>query len=157
MVIYGLAAVGSILGGGLSSGLLARGYRLNFARKTAQLICALGVMPIVLAAHAGLWMSVVLSGLAMAAHQGFSTNQYTLVFDTFPKRAVGSVAGMGGTFGYVGASLFASATGYILARTGQNYSVLFIIAGSAYVVAFTIIHVLVPRIEPIALDEPRPS
>ena len=69
MVIYGLAATGSIFGGGLSSGLLARGYSLNFARKTALLLCALGVMPIVLAAHAGLWTSVVLLGLAMAAHQ----------------------------------------------------------------------------------------
>jgi ACS family hexuronate transporter-like MFS transporter len=153
MVIYGMAGVGSVFGGGLSSVLLRRGCSLNFARKTALLVSALCVVPIVFAAHSNLWMSVVLLGLAMAAHQGFSSNQYTLVSDAFPKRAVGSVAGMGGTFGYIGASLFASATGYILAVTQGKYFVLFIIAGSAYVLAFTIIHLLVPRIGPVALGE----
>jgi MFS transporter, ACS family, hexuronate transporter len=94
-----------------------------------------------------LWLAVLVLGLATAAHQGFSSNLYTLVSDMFPKHSVASVAGFGGTAGYIGASIFAVFVGYMVEGAG-NYLVPFICAGSAYLVAFGFIHLLVPNIKP---------
>ena len=89
--------MGSVGGGWLSSTLLKRGWTVNAARKTAMLVCALAVTPIIFAANASsLWMAVGLIGLAAAAHQGWSANVYTLTSDMFPKQAIGSVVGFGG-------------------------------------------------------------
>ena len=155
IVIYLMADGGSIGGGWISSRLLKAGYSLNFARKTALLICAFTVMPVMLAPHVhNYWVAVVLIGLAMASHQGFSSNQYTLVSDMFPRRAVGSVAGMGGSCGYMGGTILSLYAGWLLDKTHGNYAILFAIAGSFYLVAFGIIHVFAPRLEraPIADD-----
>jgi ACS family hexuronate transporter-like MFS transporter len=152
-VIYQMATVGSVGGGWLSSFMVRRGYTVNASRKTAMLICALAVVPIVFAAKvSSLWAAVLLIGLAAAAHQGWSANLFTLVSDTFPKRAVGSAVGLGGMFGSLGALFIAKATGYILQWTG-SYVPLFIIAGSAYLVALVIIHLLNPRLEAAPVGE----
>jgi ACS family hexuronate transporter-like MFS transporter len=94
-----------------------------------------------------LWAAVALIGLAAAGHQGWSANLFTLASDTFPRRAVGSVVGLGGMFGSIGALLLAKTTGYVLQWTG-SYLPLFIIAGSAYLLALVIIHFLNPQLEP---------
>ncbi len=147
-VIYQAATIGSIGGGWLSSFMIKRGFRLNTSRKTAMLICALAIVPIVFASKvSGLWAAVALIGLAAAGHQGWSANLFTLASDTFPRRAVGSVVGLGGMFGSIGALLLAKTTGYVLQWTG-SYLPLFIIAGSAYLVALVIIHLLNPQLEP---------
>jgi MFS transporter, ACS family, hexuronate transporter len=147
-VIYQVATVGSIGGGWLSSFWIKRGWTVNASRKTAMLICALAVVPIVFASRVShLWASVALIALAAAAHQGWSANIFTLASDTFPRRAVGSVVGLGGMLGSIGALLLAKVTGYVLQRTG-SYLPLFIIAGSAYLTALVIIHILNPRLEP---------
>lgn len=156
---YVMADIGSVAGGWLSSSMLKNGYSVNVARKTALLICAFCVLPAVFASSvAWLWSSVLLMGLALAAHQGFSSNLYTLVSDTFPKRAVGSVSGLGGTFGYVGTALFNILTGWILDHNGKNYLPIFIICGTSYLLAYLLIHVLMPRLEPAYIrddDAPR--
>jgi ACS family hexuronate transporter-like MFS transporter len=150
-VIYQMATVGSVAGGWLSSFLIKRGRSVNAARKTAMLTCALAVVPIVFVTRvSSLWAAVVLIGLAAAAHQGWSANIFTLASDTFPRRAVGSVVGLGGMFGSLGALLLAKVTGYVLQWTG-SYLPLFIIAGSAYLTALVIIHILNPRLEPAGL------
>lgn len=147
-VIYQAATVGSIGGGWLSSFMIKRGYRLSTSRKTAMLICALAIVPIVFASKvSSLWAAVALIGLAAAGHQGWSANLFTLASDTFPRRAVGSVVGLGGMFGSIGALLLAKTTGYVLQWTG-SYLPLFIIAGSAYLVALVIIHFFNPQLEP---------
>jgi ACS family hexuronate transporter-like MFS transporter len=154
VVIYLVADVGSIGGGWLSSSLIKRGWTVNRARKTAMLVCALSVVPIMAAAKASnLWGAVALVSLAAAAHQGWSANLFTLVSDTFPRRAVGSVVGIGGMAGAVGGMLIALIVGEILQRTG-SYVPIFIIAGSAYLAALLIVHLLAPRLEPAALDKP---
>jgi MFS transporter, ACS family, hexuronate transporter len=147
-VIYTMATIGSIAGGWLSSFLLKRGSSINTSRKTAMLLCALAVVPIVFAAKvSSLWAAVILIGLAAAGHQGWSANLFTLSSDTFPRRAVGSVVGFGGMFGSVGALFIAKVTGYVLQWTG-SYAPMFIIAGSAYLTALVIIHWLNPRLKP---------
>jgi len=148
VAIYLIADVGSIAGGWLSSSLIKRGWSVNAGRKTAMLICALCVVPIVFAARANnLWVAVGIIGLAAAAHQGWSANIFTLASDMFPRRAVGSIVGIGGMAGAVGGMLIAKATGYLLQWTG-TYVVIFIVAASAYLLALGIIQTLVPKLEP---------
>ena len=152
IVIYQMATLGSIGGGWLSSRLLKRGWTVNRARKTAMLLCALAVVPIPLAAGARHeWVAVALVGLAAAAHQGWSCNLFTLVSDVFPRHAVGSVVGFGGMWGALGGMVIAEVTGYVLEATGSYLSV-FLIASFAYLAALAIVHVLLPHLEPAALE-----
>lgn len=151
ITIYLMADLGSIGGGWLSSSLIHHGRSINFARKTALIVCAILVCPIVFAGFSSKWPAVLLFGLATAAHQGFSSNLYTLVSDTFPRRAVASVAGLGGTFGYTGATVLSFVTGYIVAGTG-SYTIPLIIAAMAYLISFAIIHALMPRLSPVSID-----
>ena len=147
VVIYLAADAGSIGGGWLSSASIGRGWTTNAARKTAMLTCAVAVVPIAFAASVQhLWVAVGFISLAAAAHQGWSANLFTLVSDTFPRPAVGSVVGFGGMFGAVGGMLIAKLTGYLLQTTGSYLSV-FVMAGSMYLIALGIIHVLAPALE----------
>jgi ACS family hexuronate transporter-like MFS transporter len=153
VVIYLVADIGSIGGGWISSRLLKNGWTPNRARKTAMLICALAVVPIVFAANvSSLWSAVALVSLAAAAHQGWSANLFTTASDMFPRRAVGSVVGIGGMAGAVGGMLIALVVGAILQATG-SYVPIFIIAGSAYLLALLVIHILAPRLDPAPVDE----
>ena len=148
VVIYLVADVGSIGGGWLSSTLIKRGWSVNAGRKTAMLVCALAVLPMMFASGArDLWVAVALISIAAAAHQGWSANLFTLVSDTFPRQAVGSVVGVGGMAGAIGGMLIAKLTGYLLEVTG-SYVPVFLIAAFAYLVALAVIHMLVPRLEP---------
>jgi ACS family hexuronate transporter-like MFS transporter len=152
MVIYLLADVGSVAGGWLSSSLIHRGKTVNVARKTAMLVCALSVIPIVFTSRVeSLWGAVLLLGLAAAAHQGFSANLYTLASDIFAVPAVGSVVGIGGMAGAVGGMLMAKLVGHVLQWTG-SYMVPFLMAGSAYLLALAFIQVLAPRLEPATIN-----
>lgn len=152
LVIYLISDVGSVAGGWFSSFLIQRGVSVNTGRKFAMLACATGIVPIVFACRvSGLWPAVLLIGLAAAGHQGFSANLYTLTSDLFPKRAVASVVGIGGMAGAVGGMLIAKIVGYVLQWTG-SYMIPFLIAGSAYLVALAVIHVLTPRMEPAAIS-----
>lgn len=153
VVIYLVADVGSIAGGWISGWLMKRGWTANRARKTAMLLCALCVVPVMFAAYVkSLWLAVALISLAAAAHQGWSANLFTLTSDMFPRKAVGSVVGIGGTAGAIGGMFIAMLVGAILQAT-QSYMSIFIMAGSMYLVALTVIHLLVPRLEPARLQE----
>ena len=148
LTIYLIADIGSIGGGWISSHLLKRGWTANRARKLAMLLCALCVTPIVFAASGlGKWPAVLLISLAAAAHQGWSANLFTLTSDMFPRKAVGSVVGIGGMAGAVGGMFIALLVGAILEATG-SYVPIFIVAGSAYLVALAIIHLLAPKLQP---------
>jgi ACS family hexuronate transporter-like MFS transporter len=152
VTIYLAADIGSVGGGWLSSSLLRRGFSVNVARKTAMLVCALAVVPIVFAAQVhNVWAAVALISLAAAAHQGWSANLFTLPSDTFPRGAVGTVVGIGGAAGAVGGMLISKVTGYILEFTG-SYLPVFMIAGSVYLIALLAVHILSPRLEPAHVD-----
>jgi MFS transporter, ACS family, hexuronate transporter len=151
VVIYLMADVGSIGGGWIAGRFIKRGWPVNRARKSAMLICALAVTPIVLISQVdNLWGAVALIGLATAGHQGWSANVFTLTSDMFPRRAVASVVGIGGFGGAVGGMLIASFTGWLLQTTG-SYVPVFIMAGSAYLLALSVVHALAPRLEPARL------
>jgi ACS family hexuronate transporter-like MFS transporter len=151
IIVYLIADIGSVTGGWLSSTMIKRGVSVNRARKTAMLICALAVVPVVFAAKASnVWIAVLLVGLAAAAHQGWSANIFTTSSDMFPRQAVGSVVGIGGMAGAIGGMLISKVVGYILQFTG-SYLPIFIIAGSTYLVALLIFHLLAPKLEPAPL------
>src|SRR6267378_3562928 len=150
IVVYLVADVGSIGGGWLSSRLIKRGWTVNRARKTAMLLMALAILPTALAPYASsMWTAVLIISLAAAAHQGWSANVYTLASDMFPPSAVASVSGIGGFAGAIGGLIFQLLTGRILDATRGNYASIFAVCGFAYVTAWTIIHVLAPRLEPV--------
>jgi ACS family hexuronate transporter-like MFS transporter len=151
LVIYLMADVGSVAGGWFSSWLIHHGKSVNVARKSAMLVCAICVVPIVFAYRVdSMWDAVLLIGLAAAGHQGFSANLFTLTSDTFPAQAVGSVVGMGGMAGAIGGMLIAKIVGYTLQWTG-SYMVPFLIAGCAYLLALAAIQILAPKLEPVRI------
>jgi ACS family hexuronate transporter-like MFS transporter len=150
MVVYAACSVGSVYGGYISSAMLKRGKSVNAARKTAFLVCALAVLPVLYAPYAhNLWVVVGLVGLAGAAHQGFSANVFTLTSDLFPKSAVGSVTGIGAMTGAVTGFTAQIVTGRIVR---VSYLPCFLYAGSAYLLALLIIHLLSPKLEPAKLN-----
>jgi ACS family hexuronate transporter-like MFS transporter len=149
VVIYTMTTVGSIAGGWLSGSLIKRGWSINASRKTALLICALAVLPVVFASQvSNLWVATFIIGLAASAHQGWAANLFTLVSDLFPKHAVASVVGLGGMFGSLSALAFSQAVGLNLQSSG-SYTVLFIMAGSAYLLALIIMQLLIPKMKPV--------
>jgi ACS family hexuronate transporter-like MFS transporter len=97
-----------------------------------------------------LWLAVGLIGLATAGHQGWSANVFTLTSDMFPRPAVASVVGIGGFAGAVGGMMIATFTGFLLETTG-SYVPVFMMAGSAYLIALAVVHALAPRLEPARL------
>jgi MFS transporter, ACS family, hexuronate transporter len=153
ITIYLVADVGSVGGGWVSGALIKRGWTLNAARKTAMLIAAVLIVPTMLAPHAtNLWVAVGIVSVAAAAHQWWSANLFTTASDMFPRGAVASIVGIGGFAGAMGGMLFQRATGRILEATNNNYSVIFMICGLAYVTALLIIHLLAPRLEPANIE-----
>jgi ACS family hexuronate transporter-like MFS transporter len=147
VVIYTMTSIGSIGGGWMSGAFIKRGWSINKGRKTVMLICAILIVPIMFASSVPEWWAVFLIGLAAASHQGWSANIFTTASDMFPKKAVGSIVGMGGTAGSIGGMLIATAAGFIIQLTG-HYLLLFIICGSVYLLALLIFHLLVPNMEP---------
>ncbi|WP_367348502.1 MFS transporter [Sphingobium yanoikuyae] len=152
VAIYLLSDVGSVAGGWFSSRLISRGMSVNRARKTTMLICAAAVLPIFMVQSVDhLWGAVLLIGLATAAHQAFSANLYALVPDLFPRAAVGSVTGIGGTAGALGGMVMAKYAGFVL-DTMNSYAPLFAVAGTAYFVALACVHGLSPRLRQVRFE-----
>ena len=146
VVIYLLTDVGSIAGGWVSSTLIKRGMDVFPARKITLLICAACTLPVFLAPQLdSMWTAVILIGIAMAAHQGFSANLFTLVSDTMPRGAVASAVGLGGGISSVAGAFSAAVVGRVLDATGNNYTVVFFACASVYVIATVIIHFILPR------------
>ena len=146
VVIYLMTDVGSILGGWLSGRLIKRGLGVFTSRKLALLGCACCTVPVFMAPMVGqIWVAVGLIGLAMAAHQGFSANLFTLVSDTMPNSAVAGAVGLGGGISSVLSGFSAIVVGRVLDATHDNYTVVFFAGAGAYVLATLGIHLILPK------------
>jgi ACS family hexuronate transporter-like MFS transporter len=151
LIIYIISDLGSVFFGWLATRFVGMGWTINRARKTTMLICAVSVIPIFFAAStSSVAVAIGLIALATAAHQGWSANLFTTVSDLFPKRAVGSVVGIGGMMGGLGGALLGASSGWIIGHLG--YVPLFAIAASAYLLALVIIQVLTPKLEPVQIE-----
>jgi ACS family hexuronate transporter-like MFS transporter len=154
VVVYTITALGSIGGGGLSAWFLKRGWSVNRARKSASLLCAICTLPVIFAPRVGsVWLATAFFALAAAAHQGWSATMYTVISDIFPKPAVASVVGFGGTLASLMSMGFFWLVSHILQGEG-TYRTILLICGSAYVVAWLIFQAGVPRIQPCRLNVP---
>jgi ACS family hexuronate transporter-like MFS transporter len=152
VVIYLMSDAGNLVGGWASGALIRRGLSVNRARKLTMLGAALLATPVALAAQAdSLWLAVAIIGLATAAHQAFSVNLFTLPSDLFPRRAIGSVVGIGGACGAIGGMAMAKYAGWVLERLG-SYAPMFAVAASAYLMALLIIHLASPRLAPVSTE-----
>lgn len=159
-LVYTMSSVGSIGGGWLPLFLINKGWPVFRARKTSMLIYAFCVLPVVFAQWLGsynMWLAVMIIGFAAAAHQAWSANIFTTTSDMFPKVTVASVTGIGGMAGALGGILIAMLAGKLfdhykaLGSIETGYYIMFIICGLAYLVAWLIMHLLVPRLKKIEL------
>jgi ACS family hexuronate transporter-like MFS transporter len=160
IIIYAATTVGSILGGYLSSLLIIKGWSVMKARKTALFIFAILELSIILAQYTtAAWMAVGIISLAVAVHQAWATNVFTMASDMFPTEAVSSVVGIGGMAGAVGGILFPVLVGYLLdsykaaGNLTGGYNLLFTICGFTYLTAWGIIHLLTRKHEVVRLNE----
>jgi ACS family hexuronate transporter-like MFS transporter len=152
VIVYAGTMIGSLGGGYLSSWLIKKGWTVNKARKTALLVSAFCVVPIIATRYASdMWVVVGLISLSVAANQAWSANIFAIVPDMFPKRAVSSVVGLGGMAGAIGSVLFPIFIGFILdlyknaGNIVAGYNIIFLICGSSFLIAWVIIHFLSPN------------
>jgi MFS transporter, ACS family, hexuronate transporter len=160
MIIYAATTIGSITGGYFSSLLIRKGWPVMKARKTALFIFAVLELSIILAQFTtAAWMAVGIISLAVAVHQAWATNVFTIASDMFPTEAVSSVVGIAGMSGAVGGILFPILVGYLLdsykaaGNLTGGYNLLFTICGCTYLTAWTIIHLLTRKHAIIKLQE----
>ncbi|GEP94105.1 MFS transporter [Chitinophaga cymbidii] len=159
IIVYTATTIGSIGGGYLSGWFINRGWPVFKARKTAMLIFAICVMPIMAAQYVdNMWIVVTLISLAAAAHQAWSANIFTTASDMFPKEAVSSVVGIGGMAGSIGGMLFPIVVGALLdhykalGNIEAGYNVLFIICGVMYLLAWFMMHIFAPKMEQVVIS-----
>jgi MFS transporter, ACS family, hexuronate transporter len=156
-----IASLGSVLGGYLPLKLINNNWPVFKARKTSMLLYAFLVIPIVFVQYLGqlnMWMAVIIVGLAMSAHQAWSANIFTTVSDMFPKSTTASVTGLGGLAGGLGGLLLTFLVQKRMfiyyEKIGQietAYFIMFLICGGAYLFAWLIMHLLVPKMNKIEL------
>ncbi|WP_229311412.1 MFS transporter [Larkinella rosea] len=160
LIIYTATTVGSIAGGFFSSFLIKSGWPTLKARKTVLFIFAILEISIILVQFASnVWMVVALMSLAVAVHQAWATNVFTIASDLFPKQAVSSVVGIGGMAGAVGGIFFPMLVGYLLdtykaaGNLPGGYNLLFTICGFTYLFVWTIIHLLTRNSKLVDLNQ----
>lgn len=160
MIIYSATTIGSIGGGYFSSVLVRKGMLALKARKTALLIFAILELSIISAQFVtNVWVAVALISLAVAVHQAWATNVFTMASDLFPTKAVSSVVGIGGMAGAIGGIVFPVFVGGLLDAYKANdnlsggYNVLFTMCGLTYLVTWVIIHALTRKRKAVPVDK----
>jgi ACS family hexuronate transporter-like MFS transporter len=152
-VLYSMTMVGSIGGGWLPAWFMRRGDSVVRARSKAMLLIACFPLVVLLAqplGQFGFWIPVLLIGIGAAAHQAWSANLLTTVSDMFPKHSVGSVVGIGGLAGGIGAVLMTKLGGQLfdyygaLGQLQTGYMIMFAICAGAYLVAWSVMRLLAP-------------
>jgi len=157
-VLYTITGIGSVSGGWFPMYFIRRGYNPYDGRMKAMLVIATIPLVVLLAqpfGDANFWIPVMLIGIGTAAHQAWSANIFTTVSDMFPKKAIGSVVGIGGMAGGIGGVLMTKLGGYLfdyykaLGHIKTGYTIMFAICALSYLVAWGVMKVLVPAYKPI--------
>jgi ACS family hexuronate transporter-like MFS transporter len=153
--------IGSIFGGWLPLKLIEKNWPAYKAHKTSMLLYAFAVLPVLFSQYLGtinMWWAILVIGFAVSAHQAWSANIFTTVSDMFPKNATASVTGIGGMFGAFGGILLTLVVQKNMfvyyTKIGQietGYFIMFCICGGAYLLAWLIMHILVPKMKKVEL------
>ncbi|MCC6288016.1 MAG: MFS transporter [Chitinophagaceae bacterium] len=153
-VLYSMTMVGSIGGGWFPAHFIRKGYAAYDGRMKAMLIIAFIPLVVLAAQPLGgisFWMPVLLIGIGASAHQAWSANIFTTVSDMFPKKAIGSVIGIGGMAGGLGGVLVTKIGGALfdhykaLGHIETGYTIMFTFCAIAYLIAWFIMKSLVPK------------
>ncbi len=157
-VLYSMTMIGSIGGGWFPMYFIKKGYTPYDGRMKAMLMIAC-IPLVVLAAqplgHISFWMPVLLIGVGASAHQAWSANLFTTVSDMFPKKSIASVVGIGGMAGGLGGVIVTKSGGALfdhykaLGHIETGYTIMFAFCAIAYVLAWSIMHLLVPKMKKI--------
>lgn len=159
-LVYTMSSFGSIFGGWLPLFFIKKGWPVFRSRKISMLIYAICALPVVFAQMLGkidMWLAVIMIGFATSAHQAWSANIFTTVSDMFPKKAVGTVIGIGGMAGGLGGMVVARLAGGLfdyyknLGTIEIGYYIMFIICGTSYLAAWLVMHFLVPKMQRVPL------
>jgi len=161
IIIYSATTLGSFLGGYFSSLLVRQGWGAIDARKRTLLIFAItaGISIFLAQYTTAAWMAVAVISVAVAVHQAWATNVFTMASDMFPKEAVGSAVGIAGMAGAVGGILFPLLVGFLLdtfkaaGNITAGYNMLFTICGFIYITAWLIIHLLTKNRSALKLED----
>jgi len=157
-VLYTIAMIGSVGGGWFPMYFIKKGDKVYDGRMKAMLAIAFIPLVVLLAQPLGYishWMPVLFIGIGASAHQAWSANIFTTVSDMFPKKAVGSVVGIGGMAGGMGGVVMSKLGGALfdhyegLDNVEAGYTIMFTICALAYLVAWLIMKSLVPKYKPI--------
>ena len=144
--IYTMAALGSLSGGWLSSRLLKSGMSVNGARKASLLVYALLILPVsLLVLTHSVSGAAAMLGLALFAHQGFSTNVFGMATDMFPAPVVGTAVSIAAFAGNISGMAIIELAGWSLDK-GFGYAPLLVLCAGSYLVALLLIQMIVPRI-----------
>jgi ACS family hexuronate transporter-like MFS transporter len=153
-ILYTIAMIGSVGGGWFPMYFIKKGYKVYDGRMKAMLVIAFIPLVVLLAQPLGYisyWMPVILIGIGASAHQAWSANIFTTVSDMFPKKAVGSVVGIGGMAGGIGGVIMSKLGGALfdhykaLGHIETGYTIMFTICAVSYLVAWTVMKLLVPK------------
>jgi len=161
-IVYGVAMVGSVFGGSVPMALIKRGMPVYQARMTAMLLIALLPLAVLSTQYfanvsqfgrMASTLAVAVICIGAAAHQAWSANLFTTVSDMFPKKAVGSVTGIGAMAGGLGGVLVQLLVGTLTDAFKDHpqhaYLILFILSALSYLLAWSIMKAFVPRHKPI--------
>jgi len=157
-IVFGVAIIGSVFGGGVPMFFMNKGWQTYKARMTSMLLIAFFPLLLIMTqyfgnvAHFGVYASVLAIAMiciGAAAHQAWSANLYTTVSDMFPKKAVGAITGIGTAAGGIGGVMLQKLAGFLtdlyIKHPETAYTILFTVCASAYLIAWLIMKWLVPK------------
>ena len=149
ILIYSISSLGGISGGWVSSKFIKSGRSIDFSRKFTIFLYALLVLPLVfIPATGNIWIAVILIALASAGHQGWASNLFSMISDIYPKNSVGSMMGVSGFIGAIGAALSAVFVGLFL-QASSSYDYIFVLVSVIYLVNWLIIKIFISEIKPV--------
>jgi ACS family hexuronate transporter-like MFS transporter len=159
-IVYGVAIVGSVFGGSIPMAFIKRGMAVYKARMLAMLLIASFPLAVLTTQYFGnvsrfggmaSVLAVAVICIGAAAHQAWSANLFTTVSDMFPKKAVGSVTGIGTAAGGLGGVIVQLLSGQfnVMFPSQTAYLLMFIVCALSYLIAWSIMKMLVPRHQPI--------
>jgi ACS family hexuronate transporter-like MFS transporter len=147
------AGFGAITGGWASGFLIGRGWTVDRARKTVMAVGALLTPAGILAMRAeNPYSALACMGLVLFGFQVWMNNLQTLPSDFFPRTAVASVAGLGGTAAAAASILYNWNTGRIVDTVG--YTPVFVVAGLLGPAGLIAVFLLAGRIAAVPLSTP---